>query len=228
MPCTAKKFEIARDDQDAAGLPDVDISITTRELARMIKRARIDFVNLPDEKFDSVLGESTGAADIFGATGGVMEAALRTVYEIVTGKELTNVDFEAVRGIEGVKEATIDLDGKTVNVAVAHGTANAKKVLEAVKSGEKKYDFIEVMCCPGGCVTGGGQPIVPAKELQYIDLKTVRAKALYNEDGGKKLRKSHLNPEIDMIYKEFLGEPGGHKSHELLHTTYSAKEKFSK
>ena len=150
----------------------------------------------------------------------------RTVYEIVTGKELDNVDFEAVRGLDGVKEATVDLNGTKVNVAVAHGTANAKKVLEAVKSGEKNYHFIEVMCCPGGCVTGGGQPIVPAKELQYIDLKTVRAKALYNEDSSKSLRKSHLNPEITAIYKEFLGEPGGHKSHELLHTTYSAKSKY--
>ena len=226
MPCTAKKYEAARPELANGEMKDVDYVITVRELARMIKQAGIDFARLPDEKFDSVLGESTGAADIFGATGGVMEAALRTVYEIVTGKELANVDFEAVRGIEGVKEATIDLDGKTVNVAVAHGTANAKKVLEAVKSGEKKYDFIEVMCCPGGCVTGGGQPIVPAKELQYIDLKTVRAKALYNEDGGKTLRKSHLNPEITAIYKDFLGEPGGHKSHELLHTTYSAKKKY--
>ena len=226
MPCTAKKYEAARPELTNGDMKDVDYVLTVRELARMIKQAGIDFAHLPEEKFDSVLGESTGAADIFGATGGVMEAALRTVYEIVTGKELTNVDFTAVRGIEGVKEATVDLDGKTVNVAVAHGTANAKKVLEAVKSGEKKYDFIEVMCCPGGCVTGGGQPIVPAKELQYIDLKTVRAKALYNEDSGKALRKSHLNPEIDTIYKEFLGEPGGHKSHELLHTTYSAKKKY--
>ena len=226
MPCTAKKYEAARPELANEGMQDVDYVITVRELARMIKQAGIDFAHLPEEKFDHVLGESTGAADIFGATGGVMEAALRTVYELVTKKPLENVDFNEVRGIEGVKEATIDLGIKKVNVAVAHGTANAKKVLEAVKSGEKSYDFIEVMCCPGGCVTGGGQPIVPAKELQYIDLKTVRAKALYNEDGGKKLRKSHENPEIIAIYKEFLGEPGGHKSHELLHTTYTAKKKY--
>ena len=226
MPCTAKKYEAARPELANGEMKDVDYVLTVRELARMIKQAGIDFARLPDEKFDSVLGESTGAADIFGATGGVMEAALRTVYEIVTGKELDNVDFEAVRGLDGVKEATVDLNGTKVNVAVAHGTANAKKVLEAVKSGEKNYHFIEVMCCPGGCVTGGGQPIVPAKELQYIDLKTVRAKALYNEDSSKALRKSHLNPEITAIYKEFLGEPGGHKSHELLHTTYSAKSKY--
>ena len=190
MPCTAKKYEAARPELANGEMKDVDYVLTVRELARMIKQAGIDFARLPEEKFDSVLGESTGAADIFGATGGVMEAALRTVYEIVTGKELDNVDFEAV------------------------------------KSGEKNYHFIEVMCCPGGCVTDGGQPIVPAKELQYIDLKTVRAKALYNEDSSKKLRKSHLNPEITAIYKEFLGEPGGHKSHELLHTTYSAKSKY--
>ena len=226
MPCTAKKYEAARPELGNEGMQDVDYVITVRELARMIKQAGIDFAHLPEEKFDHVLGESTGAADIFGATGGVMEAALRTVYELVTKKTLENVDFNEVRGIEGVKEATIDLGIKKVNVAVAHGTANAKKVLEAVKSGEKSYDFIEVMCCPGGCVTGGGQPIVPAKELQYVDLKTVRAKALYNEDGGKKLRKSHENPEIIAIYKDFLGEPGGHKSHELLHTTYTAKKKY--
>ncbi|MBR2459969.1 MAG: [Clostridia bacterium] len=226
MPCTAKKYEAARHELGNDGMKDVDYVITVRELARMIKQAGIDFAHLPEEKFDHVLGESTGAADIFGATGGVMEAALRTVYELVTKKTLENVDFTEVRGIEGVKEATIDLGIKKVNVAVAHGTANAKKVLEAIKSGEKSYDFIEVMCCPGGCVTGGGQPIVPAKELQYIDLKSVRAKALYAEDGSKKMRKSHENPEIIAIYKEFLGEPCGHKSHELLHTTYTAKKKY--
>lgn len=226
MPCTAKKYEANRPELQNDGMKDVDYVITVRELARMIKQAGIDFAHLPDEKFDSVMGESTGAADIFGATGGVMEAALRTVYELVTKKTLENVDFTDVRGIEGVKEATIDLGIKKVNVAVAHGTANAKKVLESVKSGEKSYDFIEVMCCPGGCVTGGGQPIVSAKELQYIDLKSIRAKALYDEDSGKKLRKSHENPEITAIYKEFLGEPGSHKAHELLHTHYTAKPKY--
>ncbi len=226
MPCTAKKYEADRPELRNGEMKDVDYVVTVRELARMIKQAGIDFAHLPDEKFDSVMGESTGAADIFGATGGVMEAALRTVYELVTKKTLDNVDFIDVRGIEGVKEATVDLGVRKVNVAVAHGTANAKKVLEAVKSGEKSYDFIEVMCCPGGCVTGGGQPIVSAKELQYIDLKSIRAKALYDEDSGKKLRKSHENPEITAIYKDFLGEPGGHKAHELLHTTYSAKSKY--
>ena len=226
MPCVAKKYEAARPELENDGMKDVDIVITVRELARMIKQAGIDFAKLPEEKFDDMLGESTGAADIFGATGGVMEAALRTVYEKVTGNTLDKVDFTEVRGTTGVKEATIDLNGTKINVAVAHGTANAKKVLEAVKSGEKTYHFIEVMCCPGGCVTGGGQPIVSSKDLQYIDLKAVRAKALYNEDAGKKLRKSHENPEIKAIYENFLGEPGGHKAHHLLHTTYSAKAKY--
>ena len=226
MPCTAKKYEAARPELGKDGLQDVDYVLTVRELAKMIKQAGIDFAKLPEEKFDDLLGESTGAADIFGATGGVMEAALRTVYEKVTGKTLEKVDFTAVRGTEGIKEATVDLDGEEVRVAVASGTANAKKLLESVKSGEKTYHFIEIMCCPGGCVTGGGQPIVSSKDLQYIDLKTVRAKALYDEDKNKKLRKSHENPEIIAIYKDFLGEPGGHKAHELLHTTYTAKPKY--
>ena len=226
MPCTAKKYEAARPELASNGMKDVDYVITVRELARMIKQAGIDFAKLPDESFDSMLGESSGAADIFGATGGVMEAALRSVYEILTGKTLEKVDFTEVRGTTGVKEATIDLDGTKINVAVAHGTANAKKVLEAVKRGEKDYAFIEIMCCPGGCVTGGGQPIVSSKDLQYIDLKTIRAKALYSEDAGKAVRKSHENPEIKAIYAEYLGEAGGHKAHELLHTTYSAKEKY--
>ena len=226
MPCTAKKYEAARPELGKDGLQDVDYVLTVRELAKMIKQAGIDFAKLPEEKFDDLLGESTGAADIFGATGGVMEAALRTVYEKVTGKTLEKVDFTAVRGTEGIKEATVDLDGREVRVAVASGTANAKKLLESVKSGEKTYHFIEIMCCPGGCVTGGGQPIVSSKDLQYIDLKTVRAKALYDEDKNKKLRKSHENPEIIAIYKDFLGEPGGHRAHELLHTTYTAKQKY--
>ncbi len=226
MPCTAKKYEAARPELGRDGMQDVDYVLTVRELAKMIKQAGIDFAKLPEEKFDDLLGESTGAADIFGATGGVMEAALRTVYEKVTGKTLEKVDFTAVRGTEGIKEATVDLDGKEVRVAVASGTANAKKLLESVKNGEKTYHFIEIMCCPGGCVTGGGQPIVSSKDLQYIDLKAVRAKALYDEDKNKKLRKSHENPEVIAIYKDFLGEPGGHKAHELLHTTYTAKPKY--
>ena len=226
MPCTAKKYEASRPELSNGGMQDVDYVLTVRELARMIKQSGIDFAKLPDEGFDPMLGESTGAADIFGATGGVMEAALRTVYAKVTGKELDKVEFDVVRGTEGVKEASIDLNGTVVNVAVAHGTANAKKLLEAVKSGEKTYHFIEVMCCPGGCVTGGGQPIVSSKELQYVDLKKVRAQALYNEDSGKALRKSHENPAIKALYDTYLGEVGGHKAHKLLHTTYSQKDKY--
>ena len=226
MPCTAKKYEAARPELSNGGMQDVDYVLTVRELARMIKQAGIDFAKLPDEGFDPMLGESTGAADIFGATGGVMEAALRTVYAKVTGKELDKVEFESVRGTEGVKEASVDLNGTVVNVAVAHGTANAKKLLESVKNGEKTYHFIEIMCCPGGCVTGGGQPIVSSKDLQYIDLKKVRAQALYNEDAGKALRKSHENAAVKALYDTYLGEVGGHKAHKLLHTTYSQKDKY--
>ena len=226
MPCTAKKYEAKRPELSENGLPDVDAVLTVRELARMLKQAGIDYARLPDEDFDTMLGESTGASVIFGATGGVMEAALRTVYEIVTGNTLDSVDFTAVRGIDGVKEAEIDLNGIKVNVAVAHSTGNAKKLLESVKKGEKKYHFIEVMGCPGGCVTGGGQPIVCSKDLMYLNVKELRAKALYDEDAGKAKRKSHENDEVKKLYDEYLGEIGGHKAHELLHTTYAAKSKF--
>ncbi len=226
MPCTAKKYEAKRPELSENGLPDVDAVLTVRELARMLKQAGIDYARLPDEDFDTMLGESTGAGVIFGATGGVMEAALRTVYELVTGNTLDSVDFTAVRGIDGVKEAEIDLNGIKVNVAVAHSTGNAKKLLESVKKGEKKYHFIEVMGCPGGCVTGGGQPIVCSKDLMYLNVKELRAKALYDEDAGKAKRKSHENDEVKKLYDEYLGEIGGHKAHELLHTTYAAKSKF--
>ncbi len=226
MPCTAKKFEAIRPELSVNGLPDVDEVITTRELAKMIKEAGIDFVNLPDEDFDSMLGESTGAGVIFGATGGVMEAALRTAYEVVTGKTLEDVEFHAVRGIEGVKEASIQVGDITVNVAVAHGTANAAKLLESVRKGEKTYHFIEVMGCPGGCVTGGGQPIVPAPVRMTCDPKVVRAAALYGEDAGKAKRKSHENEEVKKLYEEFLGKPNSHKAHELLHTHYVARPKY--
>ena len=226
MPCTAKKFEAARPELGNDGMQDVDAVLTVRELARMIKQAGIDFARLPEEDFDEVLGDSTGAGVIFGATGGVMEAALRTVYEIVTGKTLENVEFTAVRGTEGIKEAEVDLNGKVVRVAVAHSTGNAKKLLDAVKAGEKHYDFIEIMGCPGGCVTGGGQPIVNAKDLMYLDVKALRAKALYDEDAGKALRKSHENPSVKKIYDEYFEKPGSHKSHELLHTTYVARKQY--
>ncbi len=226
MPCTAKKFEARRPELAHDNMPDVDAVLTVRELARMIQQAGIDFARLPEEDFDEVLGDSTGAGVIFGATGGVMEAALRTVYEVATGKMLQDVEFHAVRGLEDIKEAEVDLNGRTVRVAVAHGTGNAKKLLDAVKAGEKQYDFIEVMGCPGGCVTGGGQPIVSAKDLAYLDVKTLRAGALYEEDRNKPLRKSHENPSIQKLYDEFLEKPGSHKAHELLHTGYTPRAQY--
>jgi len=226
MPCTAKKFEASRPELSGTGYPDVDVVLTTRELARMIKEAGIDFANLPDDNFDLPLGESTGAAVIFGATGGVMEAALRTVYEIVTGKTLENIEFTQVRGIEGVKEASIPMGDLTVNIAVAHGTGNASELLERVKKGEKQYHFIEVMGCPGGCVTGGGQPIVSAQERMDVDPRVVRAKAIYEEDRGLPLRKSHENPSVQKIYEEYFEKPNSHKAHKLLHTHYFARAKY--
>ncbi len=228
MPCTAKKFEAAREELAGTGYPDVDEVITTRELAHMIKEAGIDFNMLPDEDFDDLLGESTGAGVIFGATGGVMEAALRTAYNLITGDELENVDFEAVRGTEGIKEATVKVGDLDVSVAVAHGTGNASKLLEMIKSGEKNYTFIEVMGCPGGCVTGGGQPIVPAQVKLTCDPKVERAKALYGEDAAKPSRKSHENEQVKKLYAEYLGTPNSHKAHELLHTHYVKREKYSK
>ncbi|MBQ3270207.1 MAG: iron hydrogenase small subunit [Clostridia bacterium] len=228
MPCTAKKFEAARPELGHNGLADVDVVITTRELARMIKEANIEFDKLPDGDFDSLMGESTGAAVIFGATGGVMEAALRTAYEVITGQKLENVDFHDVRGIEGIKEATVNIGGTDVNVAVANGTGNATKLLERVKSGEKNYTFLEVMACPGGCVNGGGQPIVSAQTKMDVDVRVERAKALYGEDVSKAVRKSHENEEIKQIYKDFLDKPGSHLAHELLHTHYQKREKYSK
>ena len=220
MPCTAKKFEIGREDQSAAGVPDVDIAITTRELARLIKRAGLDFVNLPNEGFDDPLGESTGAAVIFGATGGVMEAALRTAVETLTGEELASLDFTEVRGTQGIKEASYSVAGLDVKVAVASGLNNAKALLEKVKSGEANYHFIEIMGCPGGCVNGGGQPQVSADVRNFVDVKALRAKALYDNDASQAVRKSHDNPAVKKLYEEFLGEPGSHKAHEILHTTY--------
>ena len=220
MPCTAKKFEIRRDNQNAAGVPDIDVSLTTRELARMIRRAGLMFDKLPDEQFDPALGVASGAAHIFGATGGVMEAALRTVAEIVTGKPLESVDFHDVRGIEGIKEAEYDLAGTKVKVAVTSGLENASKLLDAVKSGEKDYTFIEVMACPGGCVNGGGQPHQDGHTRNFTDLRAERAKALYGEDAGMQLRKSHENPMVKELYDSYLEKPGSHKAHEILHTTY--------
>lgn len=227
MPCTAKKFERSRDGQAGAGYDDVDAVLTTREFARMIKQANIDFVNLPDEDFDNLLGESTGAGVIFGATGGVMEAAIRTVADILTGEDLQEIEYTDVRGIKGIKEATVTVAGKELHVAVASGTGNAEKLLNAVKSGEKHYDFIEIMACPGGCVNGGGQPIVPAEVKSALDPRVERAKGLYSEDTDKPIRKSHKNSEINKLYDEYLGKPGSHKAHELLHTFYTARPKFN-
>ena len=220
MPCTAKKFEIGRENQNAAGVPDVDIAITTRELAKMINRVGINFLSLPDEKFDDPLGESTGAGVIFGATGGVMEAALRTAVEFLTGEELEKLDFVEVRGTKGIKEATYNVAGMDINVAVASGLANARKLLDDVKAGKANYHFIEIMACPGGCVNGGGQPHQPASVRNFTDIRALRANALYQQDVEMKVRKSHKNPSIQRLYDEFLEKPGSHKAHHLLHTTY--------
>ncbi len=226
MPCTAKKFEVGRDDQSAAGVPDVDIALTTRELARMIERAGINFSLLPDEPFDSVLGDSTGAAVIFGSSGGVMEAALRTAADWLEGKDLPSVDYHEVRGMADVKEATYHVGGMDVNVAVTSGLSNVAKLLDAVRAGEKKYHFIEVMCCPGGCINGGGQPIQPASVRNFVDVKGLRSKAIYDADKNMPIRKSHQNPSIQKVYDEFYGKPGSHKAHECLHTSYVERKKY--
>ena len=220
MPCTAKKFEVDRDDQNAAGVPDVDIALTTRELARMIKAQQIQFTKLPDSDFDPALGITTGAGAIFGATGGVMEAALRTAADTLTGQSLEEIDYKEVRGTEGIKEATYNVAGIDVKVAVASGLRNAAAVLDKVKSGEADYQFIEIMCCPGGCVNGGGQPQQPGSVRNTVDIRALRAKVLYDEDAAKTIRKSHENPAIKELYETYLGKPGSEKAHHLLHTTY--------
>ena len=225
MPCTAKKFEKTRDDENASGYPDIDAVLTTRELAKMIKNSGILYNELPDGTFDNPLGEFTGAGVIFGATGGVMEAALRTAAEKLTGKPLDNVEFKQVRGIKGIKEAEYDLNGTKVKVAVASGLTNAKELCEKIKKGECDYTFVEVMCCPGGCVNGGGQPIQSAYTRRQVDLRSKRAKALYDEDKKAKIRKSHENEAVMALYKEFFGEPGSHKAHEILHTSYVNRKK---
>ena len=227
MPCTAKKFETKRPDQAASGYPDVDIAITTRELARMIESAGIFFKHLPDEEFDIPFGESTGAATIFGTTGCVMEAALRTAVETLTGETLPSVDFKEVRGMENIKEAAYDVAGMKVKVAVASGTKNAKVLLDKIKDGTADYQFIEIMGCPGGCINGGGQPIQHAVVRNFVDLKARRAEALYTADAENPKRKSHENEAIKELYSEFLGEPGSHKAHEILHTSYVARKKYN-
>ncbi|MBE6812959.1 MAG: ferredoxin [Ruminococcaceae bacterium] len=227
MPCTAKKFEAERREHTAVeGLADIDAVLTVRELARMIKKAGILFRELPDAQYDAPFGLGSGAGTIFGATGGVMEAALRTAYEVLTKEELTALDFHDVRGVAGIKEATYTIAGNEIRVAVVSGTANAGKLLEMIKSGEKTYDFIEIMACPGGCVNGGGQPIQPASVHNFRDIRAERAAGLYADDKALPVRKSHENPDVKAIYDEFFGEPNSHKAHEILHTSYVARKKY--
>ena len=226
MPCTSKKFEAARPEMEVDGMRAVDISITTRELARMIKQARIEFPKLPDEEcFDELVSESTGAAPIFGATGGVMEAALRTAADVLENRSVENIEYQMVRGLEGIKEATFTLGGKELKVAIAHSTGAAKELIHRIKAGDASYAFVEVMACPGGCVNGGGQPIVEAYKRLDVDPRAARAAGLYAEDEAKTIRKSHENKDVQKLYKEFLGEPNGHKAHELLHTHYTDRSK---
>ena len=226
MPCTAKKFEKGRDYQNAAGVPDIDIALTTRELAKLIKRFGIIFNELEDSAFDAPLGIASTAGLLFGATGGVMEAALRTLADVLEGKSLENIDYTDVRGTKGIKEATVTLAGKEVKVAVASGLANAKELLEKIKKGEADYHFIEIMSCPGGCVNGGGQPIKSAYERNNYDIKALRAGAIYDADKSSALRKSHENPVVKEIYETYLGEPNSHKAHEILHTKYAPRKKY--
>lgn len=227
MPCTAKKYEVQREEQRMAnGCMPVDVSLTTRELARMITQAGMMFDHLPDGEFDPMLGISTGAATIFGVTGGVMEAALRTVVETLTGEELTKLEFTEVRGMKGVKEASYEVAGRTVRVCAASGLTNVKAVLDGITAGELHYDFIEFMACPGGCINGGGQPLHSADVLSFTDLRSLRAKALYDQDQAMTYRKSHESPIVKKVYAEYLGEPGGHKAHELLHCTYKEQKRY--
>ncbi len=228
MPCVAKKAESEREEMQVNGLRDVDAVLTTREAARMMKEAGIDLANLKDDSFDDPMGEATGAGVIFGTTGGVMEAALRTVKEILTGEKLDKIEFEEVRGEKGIKEATIKIGNKDIKIAVANGLGNAKKIMEMIRKGECPYHFVEIMACPGGCVMGGGQPICDAKTRATVDVRKLRAEALYKADEGLKIRKSHENPVIKKLYDEYLEKPGSHRAHELLHTTYHARKYFEK
>ena len=228
MPCIAKKYERTRPHEDGAGYSDVDAVITTRELARMIKQAHIEFLELEDEKFDDPLGESTGAAAIFGTTGGVMEAALRTVAEKLEGKELEKVEFEQTRGEQGIKRAELEIAGKKVKIVVASGLKNAQTIMDEIKSGKADYQFVEIMSCPGGCVMGGGQPIKSSKVRSQVDVRAKRADALYTMDEKNTIRKSHENPVMKKLYEEYLEKPGSHKAEELLHTHYQKEEKYKK
>ena len=233
MPCTAKKYEKERPQLSKDGMKDVDAVLTTRELARLIRRSGINFNKLPDEEFDQdIMGDYTGAGVIFGTTGGVMEAALRTAYKVLTGEESNPIEFKQVRGMEGLKEADIDIKGTVLKVAVASGMRNAKILLDQIKEGKSPYAFIEIMGCPGGCINGGGQPYVkpmflPNEDLNILDTyRDKRANALYMEDERQVLRQSHNNPQIKELYEKFLGEPNSHLAHELLHTSYAGKERY--
>ena len=226
MPCIAKKFERTREDMQGADFDDVDAVITTRELARMIKQAHIEFVELPDSGFDNPMGEATGAAAIFGVTGGVMEAALRTAAEILEGKKLERLEFEQVRGEQGIKRACLNIAGKEIKVVVVSGLNNARKVMDDMKNGKADYDFLEVMACPGGCIMGGGQPIKSSKTRNVVNVFKKRSDSLYSIDEKSAIRKSHENPYLKQAYKEYIGEPGGHEAHKLLHTTYKAMKKY--
>ncbi len=224
MPCTAKKSEVNYGCDALKGLRDTDAVLTVRGLARAIKQAGIDFAHLPDGKYDEMLGEYTGAGVIFGATGGVMEAALRTVADIVTGQDLKEIDYKKVRGSKAIKEATINLNGKEIKVCAVSGLANAREVLEAIKAGKKQYHFVEIMCCPGGCVNGGGMPYIDYDQYDHDEVVKARAKALYKNDAKQAIRKSHKNPSIIKIYKDFFEKPNSHKAHEILHRSYKKRE----
>ena len=227
MPCIAKKFERSRPEMKNEELFDVDNVITTRELSRMIKQANIEFDKLEDSKFDDPMREATGAAAIFGVSGGVMEAALRTAQDTLTGKNLEKINFEQVRGGEGIKRATVNIAGKDIKVVAASGLANAKKILEEIKSGKSDYQFVEIMACPGGCIMGGGQPIKSSKIRSEVDVRKLRAECLYSIDEKSTIRKSHENPFLKQVYKEYLEKPGSHIAHELLHTHYQKREKYN-
>jgi NADP-reducing hydrogenase subunit HndD len=223
MPCIAKKYECSRPEMEVDGVRDVDFVITTRELARMIKEANIDFVQLEDSKFDDPMGEASGAGAIFGTTGGVMEAAVRNAVETLEGRSIEQVEYKEVRGEKGIKEANLNVAGKEIKIAVASGLANARKLLEKIEKGESPYHFIEIMACPGGCIMGGGQPIQSAKTRMSVDVAGLRRKAIYSIDEASTIRKSHENPVMKMLYDEFLEKPGSHIAHKYLHTTYSEK-----
>ena len=227
MPCIAKKFERERPEMKNNGLYDVDNVITTRELAKMIKQANINFEKLEDSKFDDPMGEATGAGAIFGTTGGVMEAALRTAQDLLTGKDLDRINFEAVRGGKGIKKATVNIAGKEIKVVAASGLKNARKILEEIKQGKADYQFIEIMACPGGCIMGGGQPIKSSKIRSEVDVRKLRAESLYTIDEKSTIRKSHENPVLKKIYKDYLEKPGSYRAHKLLHTHYQARPKYN-